>query len=239
MTQDGWYSGDLDVRRPEKDLKLLMRADDVHVVPLVTWTTKESVGERPAAETTCQSIRRQFFYSVLGGELSSPGNRCGCFVWISRCDCRRFLRAERPTAWEACRRCPGVTSSRVIRRLGRCRSVFARDLPIWIAAGQIDSVQLARASSADGVGPTKPAAGRAIRELSQSVRQRSWSQKIYYHLLNCGLQIPPTAGSGAGDNGNPVGYNRVYVHLEPTVPSDSGGPAAPRRASPGTIGGAH
>ncbi|MFM9068261.1 MAG: CehA/McbA family metallohydrolase, partial [Planctomycetota bacterium] len=35
---------------------------------------------------------------------------------------------------------------------------------------------------------------------------------IYYHLLNCGLRLPPTAGSGSGEAPNPVGYNRVYVH---------------------------
>jgi hypothetical protein len=57
---------------------------------------------------------------------------------------------------------------------------------------------------------------------------------IYYHLLNCGLRMPPTAGSGsgwsppttaspgtaaalkaaAGGNFNPIGYNRVYVFVD-------------------------
>jgi hypothetical protein len=41
-----------------------------------------------------------------------------------------------------------------------------------------------------------------------------WSQAIYFHLLNCGLRIPPTAGSGSGEVPNPVGYNRVYVHVD-------------------------
>jgi hypothetical protein len=39
-----------------------------------------------------------------------------------------------------------------------------------------------------------------------------WSQEIYYHLLNCGLRLPPSAGSASGVLPNPVGYNRVYVH---------------------------
>jgi hypothetical protein len=38
-----------------------------------------------------------------------------------------------------------------------------------------------------------------------------WSQEIYYHALNCGLRLPPTAGSASGAAPNPVGYNRVYV----------------------------
>ena len=41
-----------------------------------------------------------------------------------------------------------------------------------------------------------------------------WTQEIYYHILNCGLRIPPSAGSASGVLPNPVGYNRVYVHLD-------------------------
>ena len=40
-----------------------------------------------------------------------------------------------------------------------------------------------------------------------------WSQEIYYHVLNAGLRLPPSAGSASGVLPNPVGYNRVYVHL--------------------------
>jgi hypothetical protein len=39
-----------------------------------------------------------------------------------------------------------------------------------------------------------------------------WSQKVYFNVLNCGLRIPPTAGSGSGITTNPVGYNRLYVY---------------------------
>ena len=39
-----------------------------------------------------------------------------------------------------------------------------------------------------------------------------WTQAIYYKLLDCGLRIPPSAGSASGVLPNPVGYNRVYVY---------------------------
>jgi hypothetical protein len=41
-----------------------------------------------------------------------------------------------------------------------------------------------------------------------------YSQEIYYRFLNCGFRAPPAAGSASGVLPNPVGYNRVYVHLE-------------------------
>ncbi|MCA9216655.1 MAG: CehA/McbA family metallohydrolase, partial [Planctomycetales bacterium] len=35
----------------------------------------------------------------------------------------------------------------------------------------------------------------------------------YYELLNCGIRVAPSAGSGSSNqSGNPLGYNRVYVH---------------------------
>jgi hypothetical protein len=43
-----------------------------------------------------------------------------------------------------------------------------------------------------------------------------WTQEIYYHILNCGLRIPPSAGSASGVLPNPVGYNRLYAHVEKT-----------------------
>ncbi|HEY2573211.1 MAG TPA: CehA/McbA family metallohydrolase, partial [Verrucomicrobiaceae bacterium] len=36
----------------------------------------------------------------------------------------------------------------------------------------------------------------------------------YYHLLNCGIRLPPSAGSASGVLPNPVGYNRVYVRVD-------------------------
>src|SRR5262249_55708836 len=41
-----------------------------------------------------------------------------------------------------------------------------------------------------------------------------WTQEIYYHALNCGLRVPPSAGSASGVLPNPVGYNRLYVQVD-------------------------
>jgi hypothetical protein len=44
-----------------------------------------------------------------------------------------------------------------------------------------------------------------------------WTQEIYYHILGCGMRIPPSAGSASGVLPNPVGYNRVYVRVGPDL----------------------
>jgi hypothetical protein len=37
------------------------------------------------------------------------------------------------------------------------------------------------------------------------------AQRVYFHALNCGFQLAPSAGSASGAVGNPVGYHRMYV----------------------------
>ena len=85
-----------------------------------------------------------------------------------------------------------------------------------VAAGQIDSIEVAHShicrdttinDEADG----KP---RDRKRYPSYKGNAEWSQEIYFRLLECGLRIPPTAGSGSGESPNPVGYNRVYVHVD-------------------------
>ena len=102
MTEEGWYSGDLDVLRPEKDLKLLMQADDVHVVPLVTWSnTRNPWAKQPLPNEAISQFDGNYFESLLGGELSRRATRCGCFGWTGRWSCP----TPRPRLWEACLGC--------------------------------------------------------------------------------------------------------------------------------------
>jgi hypothetical protein len=225
MAKEGWYSGDLDVQRPEKDLQLLMQADDVHAVPLVTWTDKKNTwAKQPLPKQPIGIFDNNFLYSVLGGEWTTPGNTL------------RLFRLEKPlaaapekSAKTAIGSLPLIPLVEIARREQNAwidaGAFFARDLPFWIAAGQIDSVQLMnRHLEREGL-VTNEAGGfaRDAERLPNPNGNARWSQEIYYHLLNCGLRIPATAGSGSGINGNPVGYNRIYVHLdeENLVPGQS------------------
>jgi hypothetical protein len=99
---------------------------------------------------------------------------------------------------------------------------FAWDLPMLIAAGQIDSIELAnnqicRDSTINKEGDGKP---RDKKRYASNRGNAQWSHEIYFRLLECGLRIPPTAGSGSGDSPNPVGYNRVYVHVDGEISYD-------------------
>src|SRR5262249_33423094 len=92
---------------------------------------------------------------------------------------------------------------------------FWWDVPAWLASGQVDSIGLANNHMCRDRMYESEAWGRprVAERLPAPLGNGYWSQEIYYHLLNCGLRLPPSAGSASGVLPNPVGYNRVYVHL--------------------------
>jgi hypothetical protein len=94
---------------------------------------------------------------------------------------------------------------------------FWWDVALWLASGKMNSIGLAnnhmcrdRMSEKEAWGKPRPA-----ERLPPPLGNGYWTQEIYYHVLNAGLRLPPSAGSASGVLPNPVGYNRVYVHLGP------------------------
>ena len=85
-----------------------------------------------------------------------------------------------------------------------------------VAAGQVDSIEVAHAQMCrDSVIPgEKGGRPRDRVRFPDPLGNAQWSQHVYFQLLECGLRIPPSAGSGSGESPNPVGYNRVYVHVD-------------------------
>jgi hypothetical protein len=94
------------------------------------------------------------------------------------------------------------------------RTPYAWDMPVWLAGGQLDAVNLINHHSLhDGVLDNEKDGRPRDRSLFPGrTGNGRWSEAVYYHALNCGLRIPPAAGSGSGENDNPLGTNRVYVY---------------------------
>ena len=94
------------------------------------------------------------------------------------------------------------------------RTPYAWNLPVWLAANKLDAIELIhRHSLREGVVDHENDGRPRDKSLFPGPRGNGrWSEAVYYHVLNCGLRMPPAAGSGSGANDNPVGTNRVYVH---------------------------
>jgi hypothetical protein len=93
---------------------------------------------------------------------------------------------------------------------------FWWDLPVLVALGQVDSIQVAHADICRETVIPHETGGkpRDMVHYPNPFGNPQWSQFIYFQLLECGLRIPPSAGSGSGSAPNPVGYNRMYVHVD-------------------------
>jgi hypothetical protein len=212
LAAQGWYSGELHVHRPIADVPLLMQAEDLHVAPVITWWNGKNLWrERPLPEQTLVRFDDDRFYDVMAGEdertggallyfglrrpLDLPGNRRAHpefpspmkFVKEARRHDNVFIEIEKPFWW---------------------------DVPIWLASGQVDSIGIANNHMCRSVMFEDEAWGRPrdTKRLPSPLGNGRWSQEIYYHVLNCGLRVPPSAGSASGVLKNPVGYNRVYVN---------------------------
>ena len=212
LRSSGWYSGDLHVHRPPHEVPLLMRAEDLDIAPVITWWNNNNAWD--GAEIPEQSLT-QFdgnrFYDVMAGE---DEREAGALLYFGldqpldiKTDSREFpspmtflaaARQANPAVWID------------------IEKPFWWDVPLWLASGRLNSIGIANNHMCRSRMYENEAWGRPRDEqrLPPPRGNGYWTQEIYYHALNCGFRIPPSAGSASGVLPNPVGYNRVYVHLE-------------------------
>jgi len=211
MSSYGWWSGDVDVRRPAEDIELLMLADDLHVAPVVTWwDDQDDWHGKPPREGLLVRFDRDRFYHLMAGAHDRAG---GTFL---------YFNLPAPLKLDAASReypPPPVYLDRAREHAGAWVDLtrpFWWDLPMLVAHDQVDSIQILHGDLCRDRVIQDDAGGKPRdKALYPGVQGTGrWSQAIYFHLLNCGLRIPPTAGSSSGLSPNPVGYNRVYVHVD-------------------------
>jgi hypothetical protein len=211
MAASGWWSGDLHVHRSPKEIEDLMRAEDLHVAPLITWWNKENPWARASLpEEPLVRFDENRFYHLMAGEDEREG---GALLFFNLDEPLDIASAQRhwPSSMEfllEARKHDGVWID--------VEKPFWWDVPLWLASGNVDSIGLAnnhmqRSGMLANEAWGKP---RDRQALPDPWGNGLWSQQIYYHVLNAGLRIPPSAGSASGVLPNPLGYNRMYVHVD-------------------------
>ena len=214
LAAEGWWSGDLHVHRPLADIELLMRAENLHVAPVMTWwnAKNEWTKREPPADLLVR-FDRDRFYQIMAGEDEREG---GALLYFN-------LKSPLPIA-SATREYPSPMKflSEARQHAGVWVDIekpFWWDVPAWLASGQVDSIGLANNHMCRNQMYESEAWGKP-RDTARLPPPRGngfWTQEIYYHILNCGLRLPPSAGSASGVLPNPVGYNRVYVQAGPEL----------------------
>ena len=209
LRQNGWYSGDLHVHRPAKDIELLMRAEDLDFAPVIDWWNARG-GNVPPVEQTTKTFDGHRVYQVCAGEDEREGGALLYFGLDTPLNLSVKSR-EFPSPMKFVGEAHGLNPNVWID----IEKPFWWDVPTWLASGQMNSIGLANNHMCRSQMFESEAWGRP-RNAGRLPAPRGngfWTQEIYYHALDAGLKIPPSAGSASGVLPNPVGYNRVYVHL--------------------------
>jgi len=211
MSRQGWWSGDLDVRRPVKDMELLMMADDLHVATVEAASNRKGTAriEIPKGDRVVRFDGNRFFSTAAAVHVW-PG------ATVSYFNLAEPLLLPAPTAEVPL---PLAALARVRAERGTWVDLTRAtwwDLPLLIAHGQIDSIRIAGEQwCRDRVLDDPRTARPRDQKLFPDARGAAeWTQEIYFRLLECGPRIPPSAGSASGASPNPVGYNRMYVQVD-------------------------
>jgi len=211
LVSEGWWSGDLHVHRPLSDVELLMRAEDLHIAPIITWWNSRgpwTTNVLPASQVVPFDGNR--YYAPLAGEDERGGGALLYFGLRRPLPLDRLAR-EYPTSTSilrlACEQ-PGAWID--------IEKPFWWDVPVWLATGQADSIGIAnnhqnRSGMLDNEAWGRP---RELAAFPSPQGNGYYSQDLYYQILNAGFRLPPSGGSASGVLPNPVGYNRAYVHID-------------------------
>jgi len=210
MAAEGWWSGEFHVHRKPEEMELLMAAEDLHFAHVITWWNESNLWKQKELPAKAVKIfdRNRFFHN-WGGEDERGG---GALLFLNLSEPMNITGSKRefPSAVQFLKQARPKLDSWI-----DIEKPFWWDAPLWLAQ-RVDSIGIAnnhhnRRGMLDNEAWGKP---RARARFPDKHGNGLWTQEIYFHALNCGLRIPPSAGSASGVLQNPVGYNRIYAHLD-------------------------
>ncbi len=229
MAAAGWFSGDLLVRRPPAEMKLLMSAEDLRlaeVVGAINGKTEGAGTPAPARRSGPADQKASMGPDAADGQLLRwLGDEQGYYRFTAAAfgkgsPALSLLGAPRPypLPWEGGPLDVAAVVAARDQGVAWIDAVagFSWDLPVLAAHRQIDSFALAPPTITRLGGDEGEPDGlaRDRKQFPAPWGHAQWIQHIYNQLLECGLRIPPSAASGSGISPNPVGYNRMYVHID-------------------------
>lgn len=225
MTKEGWFAGDLLNWVPAKETHRWLPAEGLTLAVVAADSLPPSPATQPPATqppaTSGSADGDQWRTGWVQQQTycdSRPGSGLLLHHWWPPAPVPEHLPSSRliVMAKQAATEVDAIPVHVEIQRL------WARDVPIWLASERVDSVQLlsdhltydgTRTTPVDPVISPEPGRFRGPQAPGRLV------ENIYWKLLETGLRIPPTAGSGFGRNSSPLGYNRVYAHVLSPTPS--------------------
>ena len=216
MANDGWYSADMHAHVHLRDVAALMDGEDLNVVlPITIWRVsfvpayQDPILEEILAKADSSGVvqvAKDRWFTPVNEELESDQSS----ILISRLG-RKPLELEFPFEQmaERAHEQGGLVDS---------EKPTSVELPSIAGLGGIDFVGLANNhfwrsncyTGPWGVWPDR--VKQKYAETCEGFARAGFD--IYYALLNFGVPIKLSAGSAHGVQPTPLGWSRIYVHVE-------------------------
>ncbi len=217
MAAEGWYSGDLHVHRPLKDLADLMLVEDLNVAcPQTVWGQRQEPDLESwldkADDSGVITVDNRHMFSVLSQEIERFRNSAVLFHHTGKTILPVAEYDER-----------GLTNISLIEHARDAGGYVEAEKPWWpeshidIAVGKADFTGIVNNHMIYGSYlPEHPRKRTEFRDdYPDGVKGYvDYVLDLYYAYLNCGFRVMPSAGSASGVLPNPLGYNRVYVKVD-------------------------
>ena len=232
MAELGWYSGETHVHRPTAELPLLQQAENLNVAfPLTYWVTDSrqrptlGPGEEGLQDGVLTTIDDTHVYWPTNTEyeiftIDGQGHTLGAIFLLNHRE-RLELTAPpiRPIV-QAAREQAGDQGP-VLTDLDKHNWPWSMML---IPIAEVDLYELTNNHvwRTDFLFNTwypnyVPSHLEIEKDANGLYTEQGWIDyglETYYLLLNCGYRLRPTAGTASGVHPVPLGFGRVYVHME-------------------------
>ncbi len=225
MNAQGWYSGDTHNHRNPAELPNVMLAEDLNIgLPMVDWTTASTVS--PAAST--QGFRGDYGDGPIALDATHAWSPRNTEYEIFRTGNTNhtlgaLLIVNHRTRFEQ----PAVPVKAIVeqaRREGALLDLEKHNWPWSVALVPIAGIDLFELGNnhhwqTEYAVRTWAVPAPSWMGLSGTGtdNERDWTLygfQTYYALLNCGFNLRPAAGTANGVHPVPLGFSRVYVHLD-------------------------
>ncbi|MEL6105901.1 MAG: CehA/McbA family metallohydrolase, partial [Planctomycetota bacterium] len=222
----GWYSGDTHLHRTINELINVVDAEDLNVaLPLINWVTladtPPSAGNKNLGEIPDELVRVDQAHVIWPRnteyEIFSVGGKRHTLGALFVLGHRRPLQLGVPP-WRPIIRSVQQSDPQAIFDMDKLDWPFAMLLPTIaphavyeLANNHVWQTEFAFRKWNSFAPPyMRPPFG------ASEGGHREWldyTMGMYYTLLNCGFELPPSAGTANGVHPVPAGFGRVYVHL--------------------------
>lgn len=225
MPSHGWYSGDTHVHRKPEEMANVMPAEDLHVTFPLTYWVREAY--KPASQGALSGELKPELVQVAPNRVYWPINtEYELFTVAGKPHTQGavfVLNHKRPLDVAAPPSLPVATAAR------EQGGLLDLDKHSWnwslmiVPIMKVDLFELSnnhvwrtnflyKTWTLDVV-PKDWDIERDEHGLTEW-GWMDWGFKTYYAFLNCGFRMRPTGGTASGVHPVPVGFGRVYVHVD-------------------------